>query len=280
VEPDEAEQATAVRLRGWGYDVEKLTRSDLRKTADFRARAPGESWVLDVKSRQADYRLENEIAAAGEMREVARRPEAEKSDARQLLALDHFKKAEKQVEATREPGELGAMWLLVSRRLGMGIDPEQLRCSLFGFRQIFFRRKLRPVYAVYPPEFGKVIDLVMIQHVDGKTEALLNPWTDDDRIAATRASLLVRSADRVHDPKRQLDEDLAWLAPEESEARRLAGLHLDDLGSPRDVDRFEGRARRDWQVELALAKQYGHLGAMGGLIRMVDFSAVQFIADE
>jgi hypothetical protein len=275
VTPDEAEDATADLLTRWGYEVEKLERSNVRKVADFRLRAPGEGWVMDVKARQSDKQLEREIAGSDEMVEVVRRPEAERAHAKQFLALDLFKKGEKQIAATREPGELGAVWLVASDRVGMQVDPEQLCCSLLGYRQIFFREQPRAVYSVYPPEFGDIVDVVMVRHADGSVEAILNPWTDEARIAATRASLLVRSADEVHDAKARLDADAAWVAPDEVTARRLAAQHLEDVGSPQSVDRFEGRERRDWQVELALAKLYEHLGPVGGLVRWTHFSAVQ-----
>lgn len=280
VTPNEAEEAAAERLRGWGYEVEELEPNNVEKVADFRLRAPGESWVMDVKARQADYGLEKQIAAQGGMPEIIRRPEAEKVHPKQFLALDQFHKAEKQVASTREPGELGAMWLVASERVGMTIDPEQLRCALLGYRQIIFRGELRPVYAVYPPEFGSVIDVVMVQHTDRSVEAVVNPWTDDARIAATRASLMVRSAERVHDAKAELSRNGAWLAPDEPEARRLAELHLAERGSRREVDRFEGRARRDWQVELALRQLYGELGVVGGFLRITEWSSVHVVPYE
>ncbi len=275
---EDAENATAERLRGWGFKVDPLPRREGVKTADFRLTAPGESWVMDVKAREADYRLETEIAQAGKMVEVAKHPQDEKDHPARRLALDAFQKGEKQIEATLERGELGAVWLVVSDRIGMRIDPSQLICGLLGYRQIYFRRKLRPVFAVYPPQFGSIVDVVMIQRVNDKVEAVVNPWTDEDRISRVRSSLLVRSADHRCDARQWLDEDKAWMAPDDTEARLLAEKHLRRVGSPKDVDKFTGRKRRDWQVELALGELYGD--DVGTFLRETDLQIVQVIPDD
>lgn len=278
MEPQKAEEATSERLRRWGYEVEKLAVRQGLKTADLRLTAPGESWVMDVKARQADYKLEQEIVDASTVREVAKHPHDEKANPEARFAIDVFKKGEKQVAATKLPGELCAVWMVVSDRIGMRIDPAQLICALQGYRQIFYRRKLRPVFAVYPPEFGDVVDLVLIQHVNDAVEAVVNPWTDEERLRRTRDSLLVRSATHVTDARARLDADEAWMAPDDTEARRLAELHLRQIGSSKDVDNFEGRKRRDWQVALALAHLHGD--EVGMLLAETDLQVVQFIPDE
>ena len=70
------------------------------------------------------------------------------------------------------------------------------------------------------------------------------------------------------------------MAPDDAEARRLAELHLQSVGSPKSVDKFEGRARRDWQVELALRHMHGAEAVIGTFWRMTDWQMVQFVPDE
>lgn len=270
--PAEAEQHVADALRGWGYEVERLAERQGKKTADFRASNAAERWVLDVKARQSDRKIDEQMQTA-DMVEVYRRPH----DVEEHSAEVRFRKGAEQVAATREAGELGAVWVVASRALGMQIDPARLVCHLLGHRRIFFNRKPWPVLRVYEPQFADV-DLLVIEHDQQVIDVLLNPWTRDDRIAATRASEIVRRARRVFDPRADLDDGRAWVAPDDAEAYRLAVQHLAQMNTSKKADSHaDPRARREFQVECALREIHGD--DVGGFIRETHAQIAVFVPD-
>lgn len=244
-----AERRVETRCQSWGYTTLKVpeVQSLKEKRSDFRIAQGPEKWVVEVKSRHGDKKRDQAVLDGLQV-EYHSSPHTEPVG--RFHPMRSFRKAAVQLAATRQPDELAALWFVVNNNPSDELNADEVTSALLGSRLLmdFSTGCTTEIYEVYEPEFGRDVDVVVFEYPSGG-KMLLNPWSP--RLPLARSSQLITHCP-VHDPRAELEAGRAVTAPSFSEARRLGELRLGRLHTDAKIDRFEGRRRREWHVQLAL----------------------------
>ncbi len=263
--------AVAERLRGWGCEVDLLEeRSDEgKRTADLRASRDGVSVVIEVKQR--DPREPGEPSETG-VREL------EVAIGTERNVEQAIRKGAGQVRVTQKPGELGAVWVRGGSGPAGEAELEAAIDKLAGVRRLAIDHRPFPILGVHHGGFER-LDFVVLEFEDGRTMAVLNPWSPSHQDAQALVSKDENAGnlDQVLDYLTEVEEGRMWRAPSPEDGERLADEYraqaIERGLSPRDLTKVsDARRRREFEVLFSIMLEHpGHV--VGGWVTMKHYEA-------